>query len=55
MNNCFATEARTLEESAAQYTAARESKPELAEVDVKTGEEEESNVFQVYNIITRLS
>ena len=37
---------RTLEESAAQYEA-RQAKPELAEVDVKTGEEEESNVFQV--------
>ena len=37
---------KTLEESAAAVQA-RQSRPEYQQVEVHTGEEEESNVFQV--------
>ncbi|XP_033738035.1 ran-binding protein 3-like isoform X2 [Pecten maximus] len=38
--------ARTLEESAREFQAKHERRPEYKEVEVKTGEEDESNVLQ---------
>jgi len=44
----------TLAESAA-LQQARQSRVELQEVEVVTGEEDESNVFQVTSLISQLS
>ena len=38
---------KSLEESAREYQAIHSKKPELQEVEVLTGEENESNVLQV--------
>lgn len=45
----FSTEkAKSLEESAREFQAKYERKTELKEVEIKTGEEGESNVLQVW-------
>lgn len=46
----IAEKARTLEESAREFQAKHEKRLEYKEVEVKTGEEDESNVLQVYMV-----
>ena len=46
----FAEAGKTLEESAREYQATHGKKTELQEVEIVTGEEDESNVLQVKDL-----
>ena len=47
LNYYLAETAKSLEESAREYQATHVKKTELQEVEIVTGEEDESNVLQV--------
>lgn len=52
---CSDSGGQTLEESAREYQAKHGVKPDLKEVEIVTGEEDESNVLQVSYITNYLS